>query len=68
MNNLKVCRVAVSLADVCTLVEHRHHDPHNHPKEKRDRLGITDNLVRMSVGLENINDLVRDIDRALMRV
>lgn len=69
MNNLKVCLLAVSLADVRTLVEHPASMTHiTTAKEKRERLGITDNLVRISVGLENIHDLVRDIDRALMKV
>lgn len=68
MNNLKVCLVAVSLGDICTLIEHPATMTHiTTEKEKRDRLGITDNLVRLSVGLENVHDLVRDLDRALMK-
>lgn len=35
------------------------------PKEIRLKIGITDNLVRLSVGLEEINDLIGDIDQAL---
>ena len=68
MNNLKVCLLAVSLADVCTLVEHPATMTHiTTPEEKREQLGITDNLIRLSVGLENVSDIVRDIDRALMK-
>ena len=35
------------------------------PIEDRIKLGITDNLIRLSVGIENIEDLLADIDRAL---
>jgi cystathionine beta-lyase/cystathionine gamma-synthase len=35
------------------------------PEEERKRLGISENLVRLSVGLEDLDDLIEDIDRAL---
>jgi cystathionine beta-lyase/cystathionine gamma-synthase len=35
------------------------------PKEQREKLGITDSLVRLSVGIENIDDLLKDIAQAL---
>jgi cystathionine beta-lyase/cystathionine gamma-synthase len=35
------------------------------PKEQREKLGITDSLVRLSVGIENIDDLLLDISQAL---
>ncbi len=35
------------------------------PKETREKLGITDGLVRFSVGIENVDDLIADIERAL---
>jgi cystathionine gamma-lyase / homocysteine desulfhydrase len=35
------------------------------PEEHRRQLGITDGLIRMSVGLEDVRDLIDDIDRAL---
>ena len=35
------------------------------PKEHREEAGITDNLVRLSVGLENIDDLIEDLSQAL---
>jgi cystathionine beta-lyase/cystathionine gamma-synthase len=37
------------------------------PKGERERLGITDNLIRVSVGLEEIKDLLEDFDQALVR-
>jgi cystathionine gamma-lyase len=38
------------------------------PVELRARLGITDNLVRLSVGIEDIEDLIADLDQALGRI
>lgn len=67
--NVKVCNVAVSLGDACTLIEHPATMTHiTVDKEKRNKLGITDNLIRLSVGLEDVHDIVRDLDRALSRM
>lgn len=69
LSDLKVCNVAVSLGDACTLIEHPATMTHiTVDKKKREKLGITDDLIRLSVGLEDIRDLMRDLDRALMRV
>ncbi len=38
------------------------------PPEERAKLGITDSLVRLSVGIEDIGDLLRDLDQALSHV
>ena len=38
------------------------------PKEYRGKVGITDNLLRLSVGLEDIDDIIEDLDRALSRI
>ena len=38
------------------------------PKEERDRLGITDRLIRLSVGLEAPEDIIADLDQALTSV
>jgi methionine-gamma-lyase len=35
------------------------------PKEKREQYGITDGLIRMSVGVENVQDIIMDLDQAL---
>ncbi len=40
----------------------------NVPKEHRDLIGITDNFIRMSVGVENVEDLIEDLDNALMEI
>ena len=37
------------------------------PKEERDALGITDNLIRLSIGIEDLEDLIADIDQSLIK-
>ena len=57
---------AVSLGDAETLVQHPASMTHiTYPPEERARHGISEGLVRLSVGLENIEDLVVDIRNAL---
>lgn len=69
LSNVKVCNVAVSLGDACTLIEHPATMTHiTVDEQRRKRLGITDNLIRLSVGLEDVRDLVRDLDRALSKI
>ena len=38
------------------------------PQERKDALGITDNLVRISIGIEDADDLIADFDQALAQV
>ena len=66
MKNVKTAAVAVSLGGVETIVSYPVRMSHaSIPKQERDRLGITDNLIRVSVGLEDIEDLLEDFDRVL---
>lgn len=66
MNNLQFCTIAPTLGDVDTLVVHPASMSHmNVPKEVRDRNGIVDGLIRISVGIENINDIRNDVEQAL---
>jgi methionine-gamma-lyase len=66
LNNLKLCTVAVSLGDTATLMEHPGLMTHSVvPKEDREMLGITDSLIRASVGLEDVADIKADIQQAL---
>jgi methionine-gamma-lyase len=66
LNNLKLCTVAVSLGDPATLVEHPGLMTHAVvPKNEREKLGITENLIRVSVGLEDLEDIKADIEQAL---
>ncbi|WP_276133618.1 trans-sulfuration enzyme family protein [Polluticoccus soli] len=66
INSLKVCTNAVSLGTCDTLVSHPASTTHVGVKpEDRVRFGITDGLIRMSVGLENIEDILNDLKQAL---
>jgi methionine-gamma-lyase len=66
IDNLELCVRAVSLGTVDTLISHPASMSHSGmSKESREKSGITDGLIRMSVGLENINDIINDFDRAL---
>lgn len=66
VNQLQICSLAVSLGDVRTLVCHPASTTHSHvPSEVRHRTGITDGLVRISTGLEDVEDIVADLQQAL---
>jgi methionine-gamma-lyase len=66
MNNLKLCALAVSLGEANTLVQHPASMSHWYmDKEARLASGITDGLVRFSAGLESIDEIIEDLDRAL---
>jgi methionine-gamma-lyase len=63
---VEVCTRAVSLGTVDTLVSHPASMTHmSIPKTEREKYGITDGLIRMSVGIENIEDLEADLAQAL---
>ena len=67
MNAVKLCGLAVSLGGVETLVQHPASMTHaSMGREARERAGITDGLVRLSVGIEAVDDLLADLDRALV--
>ena len=66
INRVRICIHAVSLGTCDTLVTHPASTTHHGvDREQRISSGITDGLIRMSVGLENIEDLLTDIDNAL---
>jgi methionine-gamma-lyase len=66
IDKLKMCVRAVSLGTVDTLLSHPASMTHySVPREERIRFGITDGLIRMSVGIENIDDILNDLDQAL---
>ena len=69
MNSVKLCQLAVSLGGVETLIQHPASMTHfSMGKEAREAGGITDGLVRLSVGIENVDDLIADLDQAFERV
>jgi len=66
MNRLQMCVRAVSLGTCDTLLSHPASTTHfGVAKEEREKYGITDGLIRMSVGMESIQDILYDLDQAL---
>lgn len=66
INSLKLCTLAVSLGDTETLVEQAAAMTHTMiPKATREAAGITDGMIRMSVGLEDADDIIADLKQAL---
>jgi cystathionine gamma-lyase/cystathionine beta-lyase/cystathionine gamma-lyase/homocysteine desulfhydrase len=66
---VKLCTLAESLGGVETLISHPATMTHaSVDAEKRERLGITDGLVRISVGIEDTDDIIADLDQALDKI
>jgi methionine-gamma-lyase len=66
LDSLQFIKLAVSLGGTETLVSHPASTTHSGvPKATRDRLGITDDMIRISVGIEAAADLIADLDQAL---
>ncbi len=66
LENVKLCILGESLGGVESLISHPATMTHaSVPQEKRDQLGITDGLVRISVGIEDVEDIIEDLDQAL---
>lgn len=69
MNSVRIATLAVSLGMVDTLIEHPASMTHaSVPREERLKAGITDGLVRYSVGIENIEDLIWDLEQGLKKI
>ena len=66
LNNIKLCSLSANLGDTRTIVTHPASTTHSKLSvEDRLEVGITDGLVRVSVGLENVEDVINDIAQAL---
>lgn len=66
LESVKLCTLGESLGGVETLISHPATMTHaSVPAETRDKLGITDGLVRISVGIEDVEDIIGDLDQAL---
>ncbi len=66
INKLKLCVRAVSVGTVDTLISHPASMTHyGVPKAEREMSGITDSLIRMSVGIEDVEDIIADLNQAL---
>jgi len=69
LESVKLCTLAESLGGVETLISHPATMTHASVDEaKRQRLGITDGLVRISVGIEDTDDIIADLDQALEKI
>jgi len=66
LESVRLFTLAESLGGVESLIEHPAIMTHaSVPPEVRAQIGLTDNLIRVSVGIENVEDLIRDLDQAL---
>jgi methionine-gamma-lyase len=69
MNSVKLCTLAVSLGDVDTLIEHPASMTHSsYSEEELKACGIGLGFVRISVGLEHVDDLIEDLEKALSKI
>jgi len=69
MNSVKMISLAVSLGCVDSLIQHPASMTHSPvPREERLKAGITDGQVRLSVGIEDVEDIIADLDQALKEV
>jgi cystathionine beta-lyase/cystathionine gamma-synthase len=69
LNQVKLCSLAESLGGVETLISLPALMTHaSMPQEVRERVGITEGLVRLSVGIEDVEDIIADLDQALLHV
>ena len=69
LDALRIAKLAVSLGGTETLASHPASMTHlSVPDERKAMLGITDNLVRISIGIENADDLIADFEQALSAV
>jgi cystathionine gamma-lyase len=69
LENLRIFSLAESLGGVESLIEHPALMTHaSVPREEREKTGITDSLIRVSAGIEDVNDLKEDLEQALQKV
>ncbi|MGG7178884.1 aminotransferase class I/II-fold pyridoxal phosphate-dependent enzyme [Clostridium paraputrificum] len=68
LNNITNAAFAVSLGGVETIVSYPAKMSHAAiPREEREKLGVTDTLIRVSVGLEDVEDLIKSFDKAILK-
>jgi methionine-gamma-lyase len=69
LNAVHICRLAVSLGGTETLISHPRRMTHqNLPEEMCRKVGLTDSLIRISVGLENADDIIADLAQAIEKM
>ncbi len=65
LRSLRIFALAESLGGVESLIEHPATTTHAYlSKDERERIGIKETLIRISVGLEDVEDLIEDLDKA----
>lgn len=68
INSVELCLLAVSLGDTETLIQHPASMTHSpYAPEERLEAGITDGLIRLSVGLEDADDIINDLEQAIRK-
>lgn len=68
LNHVRLCSLAESLGGVETLISHPALMTHaSMPPEVRKQVGITDEMIRISVGIEDVEDIIADLDQALAK-
>ncbi len=66
MKKIKFCKLTASLGTIDTLIQHPASMSHSFvPKPQREKYGITDGLVRISVGIEDVDDVIADLENSL---
>lgn len=69
LESLQIIHIAESLGAVESLIEHPASMTHaSVPKEEREKIGLTDGLIRLSVGIEDVEDLINDLERAFKKI
>jgi len=69
LGNLQIFALAESLGGVESLIEHPALMTHaSVPKEEREKIGISDSLIRVSVGIEDVDDLIRDLEQGFKTI
>lgn len=69
INNMQLFSIAVSLGDAESLIQHPASMTHSpYTQEERTEAGISDSLIRISVGLEDVNDIIADLQQALIKI
>ncbi|MDD2191523.1 MAG: aminotransferase class I/II-fold pyridoxal phosphate-dependent enzyme [Bacteroidales bacterium] len=69
MNNVEMLILAVSLGGIESLIQHPASMTHSKmSKDSREKAGIGEGLVRLSIGIENVDDIIRDLSRALDKI
>jgi cystathionine beta-lyase/cystathionine gamma-synthase len=69
LNSVELMALAESLGGVETLISHPASMTHaSVPPDRREQIGITEDMIRISVGIEDVDDLKEDLEQALERV